>query len=165
MAKLVLAAAEPAPKATYGSRRPTACALQQPQPRGSRSAALEPVRGPATVPVRWLRLLITQALELRSGLPRYNFLGGKRDSEGETPWAVAAREAHEETGGLLSASARRATAVRIRRCTFASAGRARGRSAGNRQQPAKAEEAASGGLHRIGWPAPRPHQSPFTPSR
>ena len=48
-----------------------------------------------------------QALELRSGAPRYNFLGGKRDSEDETPWVVAAREAHEETGGLLSASARR----------------------------------------------------------
>ena len=48
-----------------------------------------------------------QALELRSGAPRYNFLGGKRDSEDETPRVVAAREAHEEPGGLLSASARR----------------------------------------------------------
>ena len=47
------------------------------------------------------------ALELRSGAPRYNFIGGKRDSEDETPRVVAAREAHEETGGLLSASARR----------------------------------------------------------
>lgn len=46
------------------------------------------------------------ALELRSGTPRYNFIGGKRDSEDETPRVVAAREAHEETGGLLSASAR-----------------------------------------------------------
>ena len=46
------------------------------------------------------------ALEIRSGAPRYNFIGGKRDSEDETPRVVAAREAHEETGGLLSASAR-----------------------------------------------------------
>jgi len=58
--------------------------------------------------VRWdLTAFDHQALELRSGAPRYNFLGGKRDSEDETPWVVAAREAHEETGGLLSASARR----------------------------------------------------------
>lgn len=37
---------------------------------------------------------------------RYNFLGGKRHRVVETPRAVAARKCWEETGGLLSTSAR-----------------------------------------------------------
>ena len=51
-------------------------------------------------------VLTLMALELRNKQPRYNFLGGKRDTEEETPHIVAAREAHEETGGELSDAAR-----------------------------------------------------------
>lgn len=47
------------------------------------------------------------ALEMRQGKPRYNFLGGKRDTEEETPRIVAQREASEESGEALSADARR----------------------------------------------------------
>ena len=47
------------------------------------------------------------ALEMRQGKPRYNFLGGKRDTEDETPQIVAQREASEESGEALSAEARR----------------------------------------------------------
>jgi len=50
------------------------------------------------------------ALEMRQGKPRYNFLGGKRDTEAETPHIVAQREASEESGETLSADARRSMA-------------------------------------------------------